>query len=208
MFEKAGRIDYHAVDSAVPTSLGALYYKVPGFPLSFGDNTTAQHYLEHGVQIRPDGLDANFFYADFLFRVGEYAKAAVVLKHALSVPRDPERPIWDDGRRGEIRALLSQVEEKLLPDNRATPPCYCPYHRDNRMGRFRSATPVPARPGRLGNRGAHAALDARPNAPAVAALDFVAEAHRLFDRTELGRPAHCRSHCHRNDEASEGSPSQ
>jgi tetratricopeptide (TPR) repeat protein len=113
MFEKAGRIDYRAVDGAVPTSLGALYCKVPGFPLSFGDNARARRYLEDGLKISPNSLDANYFYGDFLFRVGEYAKAVAVLKHALSTPPDPERPIWDAGRRADIRALLPKVEEKL-----------------------------------------------------------------------------------------------
>jgi len=113
LFEKAGRIDYRAVDGAVPTSLGALYYKVPGFPLGFGDNSKARKYLEEGVKISPDGLDANYFYGDFLFGEGEYDKAASVLKHALSVPHDAQRPIWDIGRRSEIQALLTQVEAKL-----------------------------------------------------------------------------------------------
>lgn len=113
LFEKAGRIDYRAVDGAVPTSLGALYYKVPGFPLSFGDNALARKYLEDGLKISPNGLDANYFYADFLFGVGEYGRAAEVLKHAWTIPHDPERPVWDAGRRAEIRALLTQVEAKL-----------------------------------------------------------------------------------------------
>jgi tetratricopeptide (TPR) repeat protein len=113
LFEKAGRIDYRAVDGAVPTSLGALYYKVPGFPLSFGDNAQARRYLEDGLKISPNGLDANYFYADFLFEVGEYPRAVTVLKHALSAPPDVERPVWDAGRRAEIRTLLTQVEAKL-----------------------------------------------------------------------------------------------
>ena len=113
LFEKAGRIDYRAVEGAVPTSLGALYYKVPGFPLSFGDNSRARQYLEDGLRISPNGLDANYFYGDFLFEVGEYPKAVAVLKHALTTPPDTERSVWDAGRRAEIRALLTQVEAKL-----------------------------------------------------------------------------------------------
>jgi tetratricopeptide (TPR) repeat protein len=113
LFEKAGRIDYRAVNGAVPTSLGALYYLVPGFPFGFGDDSVARQYLEQGVQISPNGLDANFFYGDFLFRQGEYSKAAAALRHALAAPHDPERPIWDAGRRGQIRTLLAKVEQKL-----------------------------------------------------------------------------------------------
>ncbi len=113
MFEKAGRIDYRAVDGAVPTSLGALYYKVPGFPLGFGDNDKARQYLLQGVQISPNGLDSNYFYADYLYGEGQYGKAAAVLRHALNAPAHPQRPVWDAGRRAEIRALLAKVEQKL-----------------------------------------------------------------------------------------------
>src|SRR5579863_9158242 len=83
MFEEAGLLDYRAIDGAVPTSLGALYYLVPGFPLGFGDNEKARHYLEQGVELSPDGLDSNFFYGDFLYAEGEYEKAKLVLARAL-----------------------------------------------------------------------------------------------------------------------------
>ncbi|MGO8918454.1 MAG: tetratricopeptide repeat protein [Stellaceae bacterium] len=113
MFDRAGRVDYRAVDGAVPTSLGALYYMVPGFPIGFGDNDKARQYLEQGVDISPGGLDSNFFYGDFLFHEGEYRKASAVLQRALKAPADAERPVWDAGRRAEIRALLAKVDEKL-----------------------------------------------------------------------------------------------
>jgi tetratricopeptide (TPR) repeat protein len=113
LFEKAGRLDYRALDGSVPTSLGALYYMVPGFPLGFGDDDKARQYLQQGVQISPNGLDSNFFYGDFLYRQGEYGKALIVLKHALNAPHDPARPVWDAGRRAEIRALLAKVDKNL-----------------------------------------------------------------------------------------------
>ncbi len=116
IFEKAGRIDYRAVDGAVPTSLGALYYMVPGFPIAFGNDAKARQYLEQGVQISPDGLDSNFFYGDFLYHAGDYGKAAAVLKHALAAPADRDRPVWDAGRRAEIRALLAKVDGKLASE--------------------------------------------------------------------------------------------
>jgi tetratricopeptide (TPR) repeat protein len=116
LFEKAGRLDYSALDGAVPTSLGALYYMVPGFPLGFGDNGKARRYLEQGVEISPRGLDSNFFYGDFLYRTGQYGKAAAVLKQALDAPADRERPVWDAGRRAEIRMLLAKVDQKLASE--------------------------------------------------------------------------------------------
>ena len=113
LFERAGRLDYRALGGAVPTSLGVLYYMVPGFPLGFGDDDKARQYLEQGVQISPGGLDANYFYGDFLYRQGEYRKAATVLKRALAAPAHPDRPVWDAGRRAEVHALLNKVGDKL-----------------------------------------------------------------------------------------------
>lgn len=113
MFEQAGQIDPKVLDGAVPTSLGSLYYLVPGFPLGFGDDDKARSYLEQGVAMSPDGLDSNFFYGDFLFGQGEYEKAEHVLNHALLAPAHPDRPVWDAGRRTEIRALLGKIKEKL-----------------------------------------------------------------------------------------------
>jgi tetratricopeptide (TPR) repeat protein len=111
--ETAGRIDYRALGGAVPTSLGALYYLVPGFPLAFGDDDKARQYLEQGIAINPNGLDANYFYGDFLFRQGEYRKAAQVLNQALGAPADPSRPVWYEGRRAEVKAVLAEVTQKL-----------------------------------------------------------------------------------------------
>lgn len=113
LLEKAGRLDYRAMNGAIPTSLGALYYLVPGFPLGFGDNDKARQYLEQGVKMSPDGLDSNYFYGDFLADQGDYDGAATVLKHALAAPADTARPVWDAGRRAEIRDLLSTVNAKL-----------------------------------------------------------------------------------------------
>lgn len=113
-FEAAGHIDYRALDGSVPTSLGALYYLVPGFPIGFGDNDKARRYLEQGVQISPNGLDANYFYGDFLYRDGDYDKAVSVLEHGLAAPADTERPVWDAGRRAEMQAVLAEAEKHLV----------------------------------------------------------------------------------------------
>lgn len=112
-FEMAYQLDRTALEAGAATSLGTLYYRVPGFPIGFGDKAKARHYLVEAVTIAPDSMDANYFYGDFLISQGEYAAAGRVLQHALASPPHPDRPIWDSGRRAEIRALLAKVNAKL-----------------------------------------------------------------------------------------------
>lgn len=98
------------LDAGAPTSLGVLYYRVPGFPIGFGDKSKARQYLQEALANAPNGLDANYFYGDFLFEQREYAEAERVLRHALSLPAHPERPIWDRSRRLVIQELLAKIE--------------------------------------------------------------------------------------------------
>ncbi len=110
---QAYKMDPKALDAGAPTSLGVLYYRVPGFPIGWGDNEKARHYLEEAVKNAPNGRDAHYFYADFLYGQGEYEKAEQVLKVALSLPRHPERPVWDAYFPKVMEGLLTKVHEKL-----------------------------------------------------------------------------------------------
>lgn len=105
--------DPKAFEAGAPTSLGVLYYRVPGFPMGFGDKKKARHYLEEAVRNAPNGLDAHYFYGDFLQEQGDYTKSAEVLKHSLTLPTHPERPIWEKNRRIVIQELLEKVESKI-----------------------------------------------------------------------------------------------
>jgi tetratricopeptide (TPR) repeat protein len=111
--EEAEKINPNALDGSVNTSLGSLYYQVPGWPVGFGSDKKAKAYLEKAVAMNPDGIDPNYFYGDFLFRQGDYAKAKDVLSHALAAAPRPGREIADSGRREEINTLLTQVVAKL-----------------------------------------------------------------------------------------------
>ncbi len=111
-FEKALEINPMALDGSAYTSLGSLYYQVPGWPIGFGDDKKAAEYLKKGLSINPDGIDPNYFYADFLFRSGDYPGAEKSLRKALQAPARNGRAIADDGRRKEINQLLVKVAEK------------------------------------------------------------------------------------------------
>jgi tetratricopeptide (TPR) repeat protein len=106
---KAEKIDPSALEAGAPASLGVLYYRVPGFPLAFGDTNKARHYLEEAMRNAPDGLDANYFYGDFLMQQHDYSDAIRVWQHALSLPPHPERPLWDKSRRLVIQQTLAKL---------------------------------------------------------------------------------------------------
>jgi tetratricopeptide (TPR) repeat protein len=112
IFEKALEINPAALDGSAYTSLGSLYYQVPGWPISFGDDKKAAEYLKKGLSINPDGIDPNYFYADYLFRSGDYSGAEKSLRKALQAPARNSRKVADDGRRKEINQLLEKVAEK------------------------------------------------------------------------------------------------
>jgi tetratricopeptide (TPR) repeat protein len=110
--EQALKIDPNALEGSAYTSLGTLYYKVPGFPIGFGDDKKAQRHLEAALKINPTGIDPNYFYGEFLFEDGRYADAIVYLNKALAAPPRPNRELADKGRRGEIEALLAKAKQK------------------------------------------------------------------------------------------------
>ena len=113
LLERAEHINPAALgDGSVYTSLGSLYAQVPGFPVGFGDPARARAYLLKGLAADPNGLDSNYFYADFLFRQGQYAAAVKALEKALAAPARPGREVADRGRREEARALLGRARQK------------------------------------------------------------------------------------------------
>jgi uncharacterized protein (TIGR02996 family) len=113
ILERIEKKDPKAFDAGAPTSLGVLYYRVPGFPMGFGDKKKARQLLEEAVRNAPNGLDAHYFYADYLQEQGDYAKSAEILKRALTLPAHPERPIWDKNRRIVVQELLEKVQSKI-----------------------------------------------------------------------------------------------
>ncbi len=112
-FEKAIEINGEALSGSAYTSLGTLYFKVPGWPVGFGNDEQAESNLKKGLAINPDGIDPNYFYAEFLYEQGDYARSRDYLLRARQAPPRPDRPVADEGRHAEIEALLAEVEKKV-----------------------------------------------------------------------------------------------
>lgn len=106
------KINPQALQGSAYTSLGSLYYKVPRWPIGFGDHKKARENLEKALQINPDGIDPNYFYADFLLEEGEIAKAIEYFNKALNAPARPGREDADAGRKADIEEGLKKAEKK------------------------------------------------------------------------------------------------
>ncbi len=111
--QQALTINPQALDGSAYTSLGTLYFKVPGWPFGFGDDDLAEQYLQQALVINPTGIDANYFYAEFLFENDQYAAAAKHLQAALNAPARANRELADQERQREVRELLAKVDSKL-----------------------------------------------------------------------------------------------
>ena len=109
LYEAAITIDGHALDGSAYNSLGVLYYKVPGWPLGFGDKDKARELLQKALALNPKGIDPNFFYGEYLLETRQPAEAVTYLERAVQAPGRSGRQIADTGRREEARQLLEKA---------------------------------------------------------------------------------------------------
>lgn len=111
--EQALKIEPESMNGSAYTSLGALYFNVPGWPFGFGDDKKAEELLLKGISIDPAGIDSNYFYGDYLRSEKRYPEAEIYLLKAQSAPQRPDLPLADAGRQEEIEQALLAVRKKL-----------------------------------------------------------------------------------------------
>ena len=109
LYEGALKLQPEALEGSAYNSLGVLYYKVPGWPVGFGDKVKAQELLQKALAINPRGIDPNYFYGEYLIETGKPADAVAYLERALGAPARPGRDLADAGRRDEAKVLLAKA---------------------------------------------------------------------------------------------------
>ena len=111
--EASMKIDDMALDGSAYASLGTLYSNVPGWPLGFGSDKKAVRFLEKALELNPDGIDSNYFYADHLLRKKDFENAErYLLKAQQALPR-ADQLVADAGRQQQILVALAEVRENL-----------------------------------------------------------------------------------------------
>lgn len=113
LFEQAIAADPKALNGAAYTSAGSLYYQVPGWPIGFGDKEKAEEMLKKGLALGPQDLDAHYFYADFLIQQKRWQEAVEMINKGLATPVDTQRPLFQQGRRDKLKAMLATAKAKL-----------------------------------------------------------------------------------------------
>ncbi|KWT96826.1 MULTISPECIES: tetratricopeptide repeat protein [unclassified Variovorax] len=112
LYEEAIRVNGDVLDGSAYNSLGVLYYKVPGWPVGFGDKAKARELLQKALSLNPKGIDPNFFYGEYLLETRQPDQAVTYLERAIQAPPRPGRQVADAGRREEARALLDKAKAR------------------------------------------------------------------------------------------------
>lgn len=104
LLSKAIDINPEARDGSALVTMGVLYYKVPGWPIAFGDNDEAEVYLLKALEISPDGVTSNYFYAEFLLEQGKDELAVSYLNKAIGAEIDPQHTSFEIKIRQKAKA--------------------------------------------------------------------------------------------------------
>ena len=107
--EKAVELDPEGANGSAYVTLGALYDRVPGGLVGFGNSDTAERMFQRALEIRPDGIDVNFYYAAFLEEEGHTEEAREHARRAVEGQARPARATSDEALRDEARELFERL---------------------------------------------------------------------------------------------------
>ncbi len=104
----------YALEGAAYVALGTLYHMLPGWPISFGDEYKAEKLLKTALKINPQGIDSNYFYADYLLSQDDYIRANQYFNRALNAPTRPEQQFADQQLKKEALSALHLAKQRKL----------------------------------------------------------------------------------------------
>ncbi|MDM7482282.1 MULTISPECIES: TRAP transporter TatT component family protein [unclassified Halomonas] len=109
VLERAVEIDPMGGNGSAYVTLGALYDRAPGRPLGFGNSATAERMFQRALEIRPDGIDVNYYYAAFLKEEGNTQAAREHAQRAVNGTARESRQRSDEALRRDAEALLREL---------------------------------------------------------------------------------------------------
>ena len=112
LFEKSITLDPRALDGTAYVALGNLYHRLPGWPISFGNDNAARQYFTAAQKMFPDAIDTNYFYGDFLLSEGEFEQALYYLEKADKAVIRSETQISDLQLKTEVAEALADARAR------------------------------------------------------------------------------------------------
>ncbi|MHB0774583.1 hypothetical protein [Halomonas sp. WWR20] len=107
--ERAIEIDPQGDNGSAYVTLAALYDRAPGWPVAFGDDDKAGELFQRAMEIRPNGIDTNYYYATYLESEGRSNEAREHARQAVDGEARPGRRS-DEALREQARALLNELQ--------------------------------------------------------------------------------------------------
>ncbi|ESS72207.1 hypothetical protein MGMO_66c00460 [Methyloglobulus morosus KoM1] len=95
-------------------TLGTLYYMAPKWPIAFGDTEKAEQMFQAALKINPNGIDANYFYGDFLRANNHPTEAEIYFEKALSAPSRDDQLFADNKLKDEVKLALANTKNRKI----------------------------------------------------------------------------------------------
>jgi tetratricopeptide (TPR) repeat protein len=111
---KAIKINPQAMDGAAYVTLGTLYLLTPKWPIAFGDDAAAKRMLRTALKINPNGIDANYYYANYLLANNKLEDAEKYLERAITATARTEQLYSDNQLKEEAKLALEHTREQKI----------------------------------------------------------------------------------------------
>ncbi|MBK8817140.1 MAG: hypothetical protein IPN42_17285 [Methylococcaceae bacterium] len=111
---EAIKLNPKTANGSAYVTLGTLYYMVPQWPIGFGDNEKAEQMFIAALKINPTGIDANYFYGDFLLSNNKPKEAQRFFEIAIKSPTRKEQSYADEQLKAEAKLALSHAKDRKL----------------------------------------------------------------------------------------------
>ncbi len=109
LLEKSIELDENAMDGYGRVLLGILYYRVPSWPVAFGDKKQARENLERAVEISPSGYESNYSLAEFLLKRKKFDEAKPLLEAAKNGLKESDYALTE--KQSRIGKALGEIQE-------------------------------------------------------------------------------------------------
>lgn len=114
LLNSAIALDRETLNGSALVTLATLYYMAPGWPIAFGDQAKAEQLLLTALKINPNGIDTNYFYADFLLTQDRPKEAEIYFTKAINAPKRELQLYADQQLQNEALKGLEKTQQRKV----------------------------------------------------------------------------------------------